>query len=76
MPPEPRLVIGRVVSLEGGRPQIRVFEGGAKPTSGDRIAALIVSARNWKRTRAEHGDQSPEVTVALQLLVTAAEAID
>lgn len=71
-----RLVVGRVVSLEGGHPVIAVNSAGPGPSNGDRIAAMIIAARSWKAAKARHGLYSEQAKQAHEILLAAADGID
>jgi hypothetical protein len=71
-----RLVVGRVVSLEGGRPVVAVNAKGPYQPNGDRIAAMVVAARNWKGAKAKFGALSHQAQDALNIMLAAADGID
>lgn len=70
-----KLVVGRVVDLDGGRIGVAPFPGPKLP-NGDRIAAMIVAARNWKAAKARHGLSSEQAQYAQKILLAAAESIE
>lgn len=61
---KPTMVIGRVVSMERGRPTIAVPLGPAVTN-----AELMAAARNWKKVK----DDPAQRAQALSRLMTAAE---
>lgn len=69
-------MVGRVVGLSGGGIGVAPFPTGPKPPNADRIAILVVAARNYKQAKARHGLSSEQAKSAHEILIAAVEGID